>query len=152
HRIFVIGALGRSDEIGRHKLAEACRSGEASREHYGLPRVALLFAWISNGRFAFESIPRDTGDRIHALPHFLEHLSGVGIVPVQSNTACDLIDDPEIGARITRWIERLAAELNHSIGVRHGAALFGPCCGWEYDIGEVCSLGEKNVLDDQVVE
>ena len=55
-------------------------------------------------------------------------------------------------SRVAGRLDRLAAELHHAIGVRHGADLLGPRGRGQHDVGEVRRFGEEDVLHDQMIE
>ena len=70
----------------------------------------------------------------------------------QPDPARELLDDPEVLARLARRLDRLAAELHHAVGVGHGADLLRPGGRRQHDVGEIRGLGEEDVLHDQVIE
>ena len=53
--------------------------------------------------------------------HLVEGIARMRIVPAEADTPAKLVDDPEILTRIARWLDGLASELDHAVGVRHRA-------------------------------
>jgi hypothetical protein len=60
-----------------------------------------------------------------AVPHLVEHLGHVLVVPVQAEAAADLLDDPEVLLRVAGRVDGLPAQLHQAVGVGEGAGLLG---------------------------
>ena len=73
-------------------------------------------------------------------------------LPRQAHALRDLLDDPQVLARVAGRIDRLAAQLHEAVGVGEGAGLLGEGAGRQDHVGEVRGLGEEDVLHDQVLE
>ena len=87
----------------------------------------------------------------HLVVHLRHAALGPGVLPAAAEALRDLLDDPEILARIARHVERAASELHHAVGVGDGAGLLGPRGRRQHDIGEIRRLGEEDVLHHEVV-
>jgi hypothetical protein len=135
--------------IGRHELRGHPAWGVL--DEHGLARTPPTRHGRHRG-FAFEAIPGDAGDRVHARPHLVEHLARMRVVPVEANAAAELVQQPEIFFRFARRLNGLAAELHHAIRVRHGADLLRPRRRGQHDVGEVRGFGQENVLNDKMIE
>src|SRR5579862_4819403 len=65
----------------------------------------------------------------------------------------ELAHDRDIVACLARWVERLAAALHAPLAARNGSFRFAPARGCRKDdLGQLAGLGEKNVLDDEMLE
>ena len=85
-------------------------------------------------------------------PHLVEDVTRVGVVPVEADAPRQLHNEPEILSCVTRRLDSLAPELHHAIGVGDGAHFFRPCGCGQHDICEVCRFGQKDILNDEVIE
>jgi len=112
----------------------------------------LLDTRIRHGGFAFEALPRNAGDGVHAGAHLGEDLARVRVTPVEPQAPPQFIQQPEVLLRIAGGSIAFRPSLHHAIRVGDGADLLGPrgCC--QHDIREVRGLGEEDVLHDQMIE
>src|SRR5437773_11987362 len=81
HRILIVRALRRRDQVRGNELAAARGCGEMRDEYDGLARVAFFLARISDGGLALEALPGDPRDRVHALPHLVQHFARMRVAP-----------------------------------------------------------------------
>src|SRR4026207_905244 len=108
HRVLGVRAFVGGDEIGRDELRATGRSGEAIYEDHRVAWIAFFDTWIRDRRLLFEPftrvacdrVPREAGDRVHAQSHLVEHLTGMRVLPVESDAPGELDDQPEILSRV----------------------------------------------------
>ena len=74
------------------------------------------------------------------------------IIPVESETTGDFLNDPPVGAGVAGGLERLAAELHAAVGVGEGAVFFGKRGRGQHHVGVERGLGQEQVLHDEMVE
>ena len=102
--------------------------------------------------FDLQPFPGDPGHARRRVADLFEHLRRPGIVPVETDAARDLLDDPEILTRVARRIERLTAELHAPVRVGEGPGLLRERrCGQNH-IRVARRLGEEDVLHHQMIE
>src|SRR5205814_8530973 len=95
HRIVIVRALRRRDQVRGNELAAARGRREMRDEYDGLARVAFFLARISDGGLALEALPGDSRDRVHALAHLVEHFARMRVVPGKSHAPGELVDEPD---------------------------------------------------------
>ena len=106
------------------KRARPVSRGKILGEDHRLAGIAFARARVGHRVLALQPLPRDAGDARHGVPHLVEHL-GHGPSPVQARAAADLLDDPQVLARVAGRVEGLAAHLDEAVGVGEAAALLG---------------------------
>ena len=139
-------------ELGRDQLGEAARTREALVEHHVAARHVRPVGRIGDGVFALDALPGDVVERRHHRRHLGEDLADVLVVPAAADAVGDLLDDPEILARVARQRQRLAAHLHLAVGVGDGAVLLRPAGGRQHDVGIDRGLGEEQVLHHEMLE
>ena len=92
---------------------------------------------------------------MHGLTHFFIHLSDAvvlaRVVPVQTQAFGNLLNDPQIGFGLPRWINRLLAQLHHAVGVAHRPRLFRPSRRGQHHVSQPRGFGHENILNHQVL-
>ncbi len=152
-----IGPLGRWNDVGGYQFDAAVRSRKTVGEHNGLARVLRREAGIGHAALALQPLPGNATDGLrHGLAHFFIHrghaLLRAGVVPVQPHARGHLLDDPQVGSRIARRVERAPPQLHHAVGVGDGAGLLGPGARGQHHIGQPGGLGHENVLNHQMFQ
>jgi hypothetical protein len=67
-----------------------------------------------------------------------------------AHPACQLLDDPQVVACLSRRLFRLADPLHAPLGVRDRALALGPRRrGGQHDVRELGGLGQEQILDDE---
>ncbi len=150
--IVLVRAFRRGNDVGRHELAAPGGRGKLVGEDHRLARIAFVLAGVGHAAFLFQPLPGDAGDGRHRLAHLVEHVRSTTVVPVEAHAARDFLDDPQIGLRLARRLQRLAAELHHAVGVGDGAILLRPRSGGQDDVCEIAGFGEEDLLHHQPVE
>src|SRR4026207_647259 len=90
HRVLGVRAFVGGDEIGRDELRATGRSGEAIYEDHRAAWIAFFDTWVRARRLPCEPFPRDACDRVHAQSHLVEHLTGMRVLPVESDAPGEL--------------------------------------------------------------
>ena len=91
----------------------------------------------------------DRGDGADLVPRPLRGR----LAPVVPHAPRDLVDDPEVLARLARRVERLADPLDAPLGVRDRALGLRPGRGGgQDDVRDLRGRGQDDVLDDEEVE
>ena len=163
------------DECGGHKMHPTVVGIEATDEDRRRAWVVFGKAGIGHARLTLQALPADAGDRgVHRLAHLfidLRHTCagnrldrgrignvagkvgrGGPVMPAQPHTMGDSLDDPEIGAGLAGWRDRLLAQLHHAVGIADRAVFLRPGGGRQHHIGEPGGLGHENVLHHQMLE
>ena len=74
------------------------------------------------------------------------------VVPVAADTSCDFLCYPPVLSCVAGHFQCLPAHLNLTVGIGYRAVLFRPGRGRQYHVGVERGLGQKNILDDQVLQ
>ena len=151
-RIVVVRRLVRRRELGRHQFAEAARAREALVEHHVAAGLVGRVGRIGDVILALDALPGDVVERRHQPRHLLEHFADVLVVPLLAHALGEILDDPQILARVARQRQRLAAHLHLAVGVGDGAVLLRPGGGRQDHVGVGAGLGQEDVLHHQMFE
>ena len=152
HRKILVRHLVRRRDRGRNELAATARGREAIAENHVLARPVDRLDRVGHRTLALEPFPGDALDRGHDLAHLREHICRPAVAPVEAEPAGDLLDDPQILARVSRRLQGDAGELHLTVGVGKRAFLLREGRCWQHHIGVVGSLGQEQILDHQMLE
>src|SRR5690606_1663883 len=97
----------------RHQLHAAIGGGEVIDEHRRLARVIGAEAGIGHAGLIGHTLPADAADGlVHRLAHLLVHRCHAAffalVIPGEAHAVGDLLDDPQVLARIAGHVERAA--------------------------------------------
>ena len=152
HRVIRVGTFCRRDDVGRHKTGLAAGEREVVGEDHRIAGIAFLDAGIGDCMLALEAFPGDAGDAGHRMAHFVEDFADMAVLPVQTELAGDLLDDPQVLLGLAGGGDCLAPHLYRAVGIGEGAVLFRKGAGWQDDVGKIGRFGEENVLHHQMLE
>ncbi len=151
-RVFVIRTLIRLDDFAGHEQPAPALARKLVHEHHPLAGIPLFAAGPDYGVLALQALPGDAGDAGHGLAHLGKYIGRAAVVPVQTDAACQLLDDPQVLAHFSRWIQRLAPKLHQPIRIGERAGLFGIAGCRQHNVGKGSGFGQEQILDHQMVE
>ena len=152
HRVLVVGALVGRDDVGRHEARAPAFTRKTVDEHHRLARVALGQTGVGDGVLSLQPVPGHAADAGHAAAHFIEHLGDMAVGPAQPQALGQLLNDPQVLARVAGRVDGLAAHLHQPVGVGETAGFLGKGARRQDHVGQVGGLGQEDVLHHQVVE
>ena len=107
-----IGTLVGRNDVGGDKSGLPPFAWEVIDKHHRLTWVTLGPAGIGHCMIVLQSIPGDTPDTGHGAAHLVKHFRHMRVVPIQTQTQGQLLNDPDVLASIARGLNRFASHLH----------------------------------------
>ena len=115
--------------------------------------MRLVGAWPLDATQLVEPRVSHAGVHRRQRTAFVPHLLRVRASPIATESPPQVAHDVDVVARTSRRLQRAADPLHTPFAVRHGAFRFGPPCGCrKHHMRQLRGLGEKDVLDHQVLK
>ena len=152
HGVIGVRAFVGRNDVGRHKACASCLTRKTVNEDHRLTRVTFMDTGVGHSVLAVQPFPCDAANTWHGVAHLIKDFAHMLVLPVQTESLADLLNDPQVLPGVPGWFDGLSTHLYQAVGVGETAVFFREGAGRQDHIGQVSSLCQKDVLDHQVLQ